>query len=239
MARRGYAIMVSAKKAAPGVGGYNPESSGSLAVGAHAGRVEPGVSAAVDAHVGRVEPGGFSRYEVCFVLAILLAIISLAIPAWLDARQRQRVRKTYSEMRMLVSAATQYNLEYRLWPVDHEIAATHRDVRYGLSRPNARVMHMLQGVDGPGNRAHQANALQIDFIAMVSRPGDFLRYNAAGEAIDPWGRPYHIAVDANYDGITTIEESSYDAVIGDGVLVWSNGPDGKAETGDDLKSWIR
>ncbi|MCP5543874.1 MAG: hypothetical protein H7A49_08205 [Akkermansiaceae bacterium] len=53
---------------------------------------------------------------------------------------------------------------------------------------------------------------------------------------DPWGGPYFVILDLDYDGEVTVP-------VGGGitlhrrVAVWSNGPDGKPGTGDDVRTW--
>ena len=62
--------------------------------------------------------------------------------------------------------------------------------------------------------------------------------------LDPWGEPYHIAIDTNGDGITEIQLLYAEAEIIERVeapfAIWSNGPNRKNELGrgDDIASWI-
>ncbi|HMO50319.1 MAG TPA: hypothetical protein PKE26_09395 [Kiritimatiellia bacterium] len=180
---------------------------------------------------------GLSRPEVMVLMAPLIIIISLVVPTWLEWREHQRIRTAYSEIRMLVTAADLYNREYRLWPAPD--ASARGDIRFGSVRPNREVMNVLAARVGPGNEDHRTNPRQVDFIALATGELSLSRWSAEGDILDPWGRPYQLVFDANYDNICTIPESSYRPVVGEGVVVWSMGRDGRSDTDDDLTSWRR
>lgn len=179
---------------------------------------------------------GLAWPEVLFVLALLLMLASVVIPALLEIRNTRKSAKAYSHMKILISASKRFNQEYRVWP-SHD-APERKDVRYGEIKSNSAVLNILGAVEGTGNEHHTANPARIDFIqqAMEQNPIS-LNHNERGEAVDPWGSPYQIVYDSNYDNICTLEDSSYGSVIGEGVAVWSKGPDRKSDTDDDLLSW--
>jgi type II secretory pathway pseudopilin PulG len=178
---------------------------------------------------------GISRPEILLVLSVFLALASIILPALLEIQKRNRSAQTYSELRVLVSAANRFNREYRLWPVANP--PPKGDAHFGARDANMVVMNILRGLDQTGNEQHRANPSQIDFIEEVSEGASPLRFNARGEVIDPWGRPYEMVFDSNYDSICTVENNVYGPVIGTGVIIWSSGPDRKSETIDDLRSW--
>ncbi len=57
----------------------------------------------------------------------------------------------------------------------------------------------------------------------------------AGEFLDPWGSPYRLAVDANYDNHVLLPSERVKSV----AVAWSMGPDGIDQHGthDDIASW--
>jgi hypothetical protein len=181
---------------------------------------------------------GLARAELLFLLAVLLVGISLATPVWIEWRNHQFARETYRELRIMLSAADQFHREYRLWPAPD--GAGRHDIRFGLGRENGDVVRTLAGVEGAGNEGHRANPQRIDFFALTGTPdfGAVLRRDARGNVLDPWGSPYQMVFDVNYDNICSIPESSYAAVVGEGVVMWSMGPDRRPDTGDDLRSWV-
>lgn len=181
---------------------------------------------------------GLARAELIFLFAFLLVAVSLATPVWIEWRDHQFSRQAYRELRVMLSAADQYHREYRLWPAPD--SAGRYDVRFGLSRENGGVIRALAGIEGAGNEGHRANLQRMNFFALTGTP-DFaaeLTLDPRGNALDPWGNPYQMVFDVNYDNICSIPESSYADVVGEGVVMWSMGPDRRPDTGDDLRSWL-
>lgn len=76
---------------------------------------------------------------------------------------------------------------------------------------------------------------------------DGLIYNTAGTEVqglfDPWGGPYHVILDANYDEKIAVQPKAAALpknLNGRRVAVWSNGADGVDSTGkvmDDVTTW--
>ena len=63
-------------------------------------------------------------------------------------------------------------------------------------------------------------------------------YDASGTSIigifDPWGGAYNVRLDLDYDDQI---EVNGETIKGLRAAVWSNGPDQKEGTSDDIKSW--
>jgi len=178
-----------------------------------------------------------ARAEMLLLLAGLMFFGALLVPAWIDWLHHKRTRQAYADIVTLVAAARQYHTEYRTWPVPWTEAKG--DLRFGLRRSNEPVVAILRGEDRSGRDALRTNPLEIDFFAAVNRDVRTLRFNRHGEVIDPWGTPYQLVFDTNYDLICVIENSAFPPVRGIGVVVWSMGPDRRSETADDLTSWRR
>lgn len=185
----------------------------------------------VDSRAGVVWP------ELLFVFSILLIAASVVIPAILDIHTRRKSVQTYSDIRVMLEAASSYNREYREWPVYDP--PERGDVRYGDRRPNRGVINILMAREGLGNEGHGRNPNRIDFIALASPGANNLRFNAEGEVVDPWGSPYQLVFDSNYDNICAIPNSTHGSIAGEGVVIWSKGADRKSETMNDILSWRR
>lgn len=174
--------------------------------------------------------------EVLFICSMVMVVASLAVPALLEWRHLERTRYAYFELRVLMAAAIQFNREYRQWPVPGK---NDSDVRYGQQLPNASVFNILRGTEPSDSGQPLSNPQRIDFFQMTgSRANDFWR-GKDGQLLDPWGRPYQLAFDSNYDGICSLEDSPFGLVAGEGVAVWSGGRDRRPDTEDDLRSWAR
>jgi type II secretory pathway pseudopilin PulG len=185
----------------------------------------------------RTSNAGLSWPEVLFVISVLLIFASIIVPAALSLRNRNGSVRAYADMRILISAANRYNSEYRLWPVFNPPAQG--DARYGDRISNAGVFRILSAEDGEGNENHRSNPSRINFVDLVADGAQRPPLNKDGELVDPWGSPYQMVFDSDYNSICSMENSRYGQIIGEGFIIWSKGPDRRTHTEDDLVSWKR
>ena len=72
---------------------------------------------------------GFTLIELLIVIAIILILIAIALPNFLEAQIRARVTKAKGEMRSIHLAMDSYFLEWGIYPAEHE-----RDTNFRLQR---------------------------------------------------------------------------------------------------------
>lgn len=178
-----------------------------------------------------------SRPEWVFLLAIFLLVLAAVLPSIAAWRRHERLVMTRHDVSALYMAILRYQREYGTWPVESTTGGP--DVRYGVRRSNAELMRVLRSEVGAGNRENQLNSQRMIFIEVEPYQKGWSGINDRGEFLDPWGTPYQIVLDSNYDSAAQVENSIYGRIPGLGVLVWSCGPDRKSETHDDLLSWNR
>jgi prepilin-type N-terminal cleavage/methylation domain-containing protein len=63
---------------------------------------------------------GFTLIELLIVIAIILILIAIALPNFLEAQIRARVTKAKGEMRSLGIAMESYYLDFKAYPAEHE-----------------------------------------------------------------------------------------------------------------------
>lgn len=63
---------------------------------------------------------GFTLIELLIVIAIILILIAIALPNFLEAQIRAKVTKARAEMRTLGIAMDAYLLDWRMYPPDHD-----------------------------------------------------------------------------------------------------------------------
>ena len=176
-----------------------------------------------------------SPSEALILAGVLMLVLASVLPGWWTWRKYQRLMMAQADLRVLMESAQRYHQEYGGWPGVTRGAAA--DVRFGRSIPNAEVMNVLRAVEGPGNERHAGNEQQIIFIETEQyRPG-WSGLDAEGSFLDPWGTPYQMVFDSNYDNVCHVEQSIYGRLIGQGFALWSCGPDQRSDTPDDLLSW--
>jgi prepilin-type N-terminal cleavage/methylation domain-containing protein len=226
---------------------------------------------------------GFTLVELLVVIAIIAILAGMLLPVLSSVKQKALKAKAKLEEQGIVQAIEGYDSAYGRFPVSAaaQTAASangNSDYTYGgtvlananppFSAPNisdnSEVIAILMDItnySGGGwtaNTNHMKNPQQTKFLTatMVSDPtlpgvGPDLVYR------DPWGNPYVITMDLNYDDMCKDAFYSLDKVSGsnqtatnpgfnglttDGtqnnfqyhgkVMVWSAGPNKKIDSGD-------
>lgn len=183
----------------------------------------------------QAQRGGFSRHEVVFVMALLALGAAVALPAHAFVKRWQRLVMARGDLRSIVSAVRNYHARYNVWP--GQAGRQAGDAHFGRDRSNREVMYILRATDGEGNPGHAANTNRVVFLDVAPAAPGLSGLDPQGAFLDPWGQPYHIVVDLDYDNVCAAPDTIYQRIQGEGVIAWSNGPDGKSDTDDDLRSW--
>lgn len=184
----------------------------------------------------RFAPRRWTRAEWVLLSAVILFLLSTVWPLVSAAQMRRRTAMAKHDIASLRRAILRYHREYGSWPAASD--ARNVDCRFGGRTPNAELIRVLRAEAGSGNPDHEFNPQRMIFIEIEPHASGVSGINSKGEFIDPWGMPYQIALDTSYDNVVEIPNSIYGRVPGEGVLVWSLGPDRKPETRDDLLSWL-
>ena len=211
----------------------------------------------------------FTLIELLVVISIIAVLAALLLPALSGAKKQAKITAAKTEMKNIEGAVSAYQAAYTVAPV--KLPNTLESaIDYSFSQGNADVIVTLMDVDLGANANHKRNPEKHSFL----NPGVLKEgTNSAGVSRtdynfrDPWGNPYIIAFDLNYDNKVNVPDSGdTDPVnagtnadpdhqkypyknIQRGVLIWSKGPDGKSEQGidpnrgreplnkDNVKSW--
>src|SRR6266571_3629470 len=183
----------------------------------------------------------FTLLELLIVIAIIAILVGLLFPAFKAVQNQAKKTQAKNDLTQIVNAVNAFYTEYGKYPV-----ATNDNT---ISN-NADLFYSLRAVSAGANLNNAVNTRQIVFINPpnvkdTANPRSGIGSN--GQYYDPWGTPYRIAIDGDYNN--DINPNPYTANMGAGpsplnigVIAWSLGKDGVQGTAnfnasDDVISW--
>jgi prepilin-type N-terminal cleavage/methylation domain-containing protein len=155
-------------------------------------------------------PRGFTLIEMLVVIAIIGILMGLLFPAFTAARTKARRAKAQAAVKSIASAVKAYYAEYDRMPggdrvgnPDHIFVGKSQGALTGNPGLQSQVMNILRGIDTDHN-PNKIIFLDIPIEAMEGTSG-VIDGNSAytpdeGFFLDPWGNPYLIVLDLDFDG---------------------------------------
>ena len=178
--------------------------------------------------------------EFVMSLGFVLVILSIFLPStWAMSLHQQRgvVR---SDLRVILEAADKFYSDHGFWPSPEQLEAG--DIRFGRDRSNREVFEILCAQEGNLAKSDSAsignvNSSGVVYLSINKLESNLKRMLPDGVFVDPWGSEYQIVLDTDLNNRCDFESSVYLSRMGEGISVWSIGPDRKSGTADDILSW--
>jgi prepilin-type N-terminal cleavage/methylation domain-containing protein len=203
--------------------------------------------------------GAFTLIELLVVIAIIAILIGLLFPAFSAVQNQAKRTQAKNDLTQIVTAINAFYTEYGRYPT----AATN-DVVYGSTTINVTIsgpanftndvlFNELRACTAASPSCSGANVLNARQVVFISPPdvkdpanpraGIGITGTGApapvGQYWDPWGRPYNVRIDGDYDnsainpyGAQTAGGAGSDPVSV-GVISWSLGKDNLLGTNGD------
>ena len=191
----------------------------------------------------------FTLIELLVVIAIIAILIGLLFPAFKAVQNQARQTQAKNDLTQIVNAVNAFYTEYGKYPTSQ---TTDYVFGPGGGSANNVLFNELQGCPTTGAPPPTCSALstlntrQIVFISppavkTPTSPRSGIATQAAtvnpcfsaavGEFVDPWGTPYNVETDGNYDNQITTNPYGASGGAGPqpltiGVIAWSRGLDG-------------
>ncbi len=193
-----------------------------------------------------VNCGAFTLIELFVIMAVIAILMGLAFPAFQSVQNSARNAQAKNDLVQIVTAVNAFYTEYGKYPT---AATTDVAAKVGAGGTSSDLLFReLRGLP-----TATMNPRQIVFMSPSdakdqtnSRSGI---KTSDGQLYDPWGAPYGIVMDANYDNqianLYTADTGAGSASIRQGVIAWSlgrnksGGSAAKSSTAaaDDIISW--
>jgi prepilin-type N-terminal cleavage/methylation domain-containing protein len=198
------------------------------------------------AHGARAFPGttrAFTLIELVVVITIIVVLLGLLFPAFQGVQNQAKKTQAKNDLTQIVTAVNAFYTEYGRYPLT---PAAPGDTKYGSGTSNGPLFNELRNVSATENPRGIAFISPPDAKDQTSpragiKPSD-------GQFYDPWGTPYNVALDTDYDNTLAASTPNYSDLtnpIRQGVIAWSVGKDGKPgkngnnkfSGSDDVISW--
>lgn len=193
-------------------------------------------------HFPRKRDTAFTLIELLVVIAILAILMSLLIPVTTSVKNTARKTQALNDIKQITTAVKAYYTEYSKYPLD--TADQGHDYTFTQTSNQDNLMDVLRasGRSGSWDATTGENLnprrqvfLSANYTKNLTNPaGGIVPTNATkfqNQYVDPWGMPYNIRVDGNYDNVVAnpYATNAGPASLTIDVIGWSFGID-KAST---------
>jgi prepilin-type N-terminal cleavage/methylation domain-containing protein len=174
----------------------------------------------------------FTLIELIVVIAIIAILIGLLFPAFRAVQDQAKRTQAKNDLTQIVNAVNAYYTDYGKYPLainDNPISPDNSGLMYTLRADSANA-------NNNPNLNNTTNPRVIVFINPPYVKVDTIGNRRSGVSVtdgryyDPWGTPYAIKIDGNYDNQLPNPYSlnAGPATLGTGVIAWSFGTDGQS-----------
>jgi prepilin-type N-terminal cleavage/methylation domain-containing protein len=167
--------------------------------------------------------GGFTLIEILTVIAIIAVLMAMLMPTLRTAKIVAQKADAKNDLTMFVSAVNSFKTDYGVYPIDPAAeAGGPKDIEYGCTGKthNQDIVNVLRGDTDPADtlasgatptsiNTHGGVYLEVPLVKDNTSPKSGLSTTSTqgpyqngkgGDWYDPWGAPYIVAIDGDYDG---------------------------------------
>src|SRR5881398_3670684 len=144
----------------------------------------------------------FTLIELLVVIAIIAILIGLLFPAFRAVQNQAKQTQAKNDLTQIVNAVNAFYTDYGKYPL---VTA---DTTYGVGgTANNLLFNVLRGIDTTNN-PRQIVFISPPYVKNPANPRSGIATQATninlisvaiGDLVDPWGTPYNVRIDGNYD----------------------------------------
>ena len=169
----------------------------------------------------REPTSAFTLIELLVVIAIIAILMGLLFPAYRAVQNQARQTQAKNDLTQIVAAVNAFYTEYGKYPL-----ATNDSTITN----NAALFNVLRAIETTNN-PRQIVFIQPPSVKDFTKPVLGVVPNGnplAGGWYDPWGSPYNVMIDGNYDNQLTNPYNDWPGgqFLYNGVIGWSFGKNG-------------
>ena len=173
----------------------------------------------------------FTLIEMLVVIVIIVVLMGLAFPVFQGVQNQARRTQARNDLMQIVTAVNAYYAEYGKYPLT---PATPADTTYGATPTNEQLFNELRSV-APLQNPRGIVFLSPPDVKDANRPraGISSAPATAGQYFDPWGKPYMIRIDTDYDNQVNnpySQNAGSAPLLRSGVVAWSFGKDALSQS---------
>lgn len=169
---------------------------------------------------------GFTLVELLVVIAIIAGLAAASAPVIFKMKEKAKQTSAKNACKAVEVAVDAFENDYNYLP--YEGSAPSSDNGAALDS-DGDIMNVLCGFDDEVNPKEKA---YFEFNDAKGGPGSYfdgLHIEASRAALyDPWGEPYLLFFDYDYDGAIDNPQDPGETVNGKNVVVFSKGGDKKS-----------
>lgn len=188
-------------------------------------------------HSERLSRSAFTLIELLVVITIIAILIGLLFPAFRGVQDQAKRTQTKNDLAQIIVAVNAFYTEYGRYPLSS--SATAEQITY--AGDNDQIFNVLRGSDMVQN-PRAVPFINIPTVKDFSQPRGGI--GGDGKYYDPFGMPYSLAIDSNYNNkIDNPYQNAGFSVIDIGVIAYSSGKNktkdenAKSPDFDDVLSW--
>jgi len=195
--------------------------------------------------------GAFTLIELLVVITSIVILMGLLFPAFRGVQDQAKRTQVKNDLTQIVTAVNAFYTEYGKYPLP---AGAANDTIYGTSgAPNKALFDELRATGTTTQNPKRIVFISPPDVKDPANPRSGIgTTTSAGEYFDPWGKPYLVEIDGDYEGKVANPYTANAGAVPDlqtSVIAWSLGKDqsgatppgaGDKKTGvydDDVISW--